>query len=306
MSTPENAKPAWAGAVYQTEYTHTTVTVGISLIRKGGFVAMWRSPETLEMLTHSHHHKAFVLLTVIAIRARYSQSKSLDGLHPGEALIGDYKKYGLTRKEYRTALAKLEGWHFVATKKTNKGTIVKLLENPIYEYDFKLGDQAKGQQRAIAGPSRGHQGATNNQVVIKEPSNKEREGPLSLDAAIARYAPLYPDKDVKGSLTKFHLKEGRVLLPAFIETWLGSEQKAVKKPRGAKHEKSKPDPTGWQEWVVENYPGAEGTAFSKCEKEHPDIVREFQHHRKKTTRRTEADRDRENTGLEYTQPIKIL
>lgn len=102
---------------------------------------------------------------------------------------------------------------------------------------------------------------------------------------------------MKSSLTKFHLKEGRVLLPAFIEPWLGNEQKAAKKPRAAKHEKSEPDPSGWQEWVVENYPGAEGTAFSKCEKDHPDIVREFQQHRKTKTRRTEADRDRENTGL---------
>jgi hypothetical protein len=227
-------------------------------------------------------------------------------LRTGECLIGDFENYGLTRQEYRTALQKLQDWHFITIRPTSIGTVVKLLENPIYEYDFQPGNNLVNHQATIEPPSSNHRATTNNQVVTKEPSNKEREEPLSLDAAIAHYTPLYPDKDVKASLTKFYLQERRVLIHRFIGPWLEKEQKAVKKPRAAKHEKSDPDPMGWQEWILETYPGAEGTAFSKCQKEHPDIVQEFQRHRKTKPRRTEADRDRENTGLEYTQPIKIL
>jgi hypothetical protein len=57
-----------------------------------GFIKLNRTSETLELLNDPH---AFVLLTVIALRARRTEEFNLHNLQPGEALIGDHKKYGL-------------------------------------------------------------------------------------------------------------------------------------------------------------------------------------------------------------------
>ena len=104
---PRNEKPAWAGAVYTTEYT-TAATVTVTAVyakRTGEYIATWRDPAVFEMLADPRHHKAFILLTFIALRARYSKSQStINGLSTGECLIGDFESCGLTRQEYRTAL----------------------------------------------------------------------------------------------------------------------------------------------------------------------------------------------------------
>jgi hypothetical protein len=150
------SKPPWAGPVYQPEYTTAGVTVRIPITRKGGYVATWRAPEIFDMLAKAKHHKTFILLTVIALRARYSESQSYDGLHPGEALLGDYKEYGLTRQQYRTGLKQLEKWGFLTIKTTTKGTIVTLLENPIYQYDYKLSNHPPSQQLTIKQPTANH------------------------------------------------------------------------------------------------------------------------------------------------------
>ena len=107
-------------------------------------MALWRSPELFEML--ENYPNAFLLLTLISMRARYSESTSLDELRPGESLIGDYKACGLTEQKYRTAKSQLQRWRFATFRATNKRTVATLLDNRIYEHDYnQTNEQNNGQ-----------------------------------------------------------------------------------------------------------------------------------------------------------------
>ena len=90
-----------------------------------------RSPETLELLQHDA--LAFVLLAIIAHRARWRSEFSTDGLQLGEALIGDCKKCGLTRQQYRTRVARLVEWGLITSRATPKGTIAKLTSTAVFD-----------------------------------------------------------------------------------------------------------------------------------------------------------------------------
>ena len=87
---------------------------------------------------------AFLLLSLIANRARRTNEKDLMiDLEIGEALIGDFFAYGVTRAVYRTDKEYLIRNGFILTTRANRrGTIVKLIDsdifdiNPtIYQYD---------------------------------------------------------------------------------------------------------------------------------------------------------------------------
>ena len=78
-----------------------------------------RSEEAINL--HSNKN-ANHLLSIIAFRASRKGNPVL-GVKPGEAFIGDYKKMGLTHREYRTAITNLVKWGYVTTITTNKGTI---------------------------------------------------------------------------------------------------------------------------------------------------------------------------------------
>jgi hypothetical protein len=219
-SSPEKEAPPGAnqGAKDLRDVNDDDISPADSVKRNGGWFAIWRSPEMFDMVVN--HPKCFLLLTLIAARARYSGSSSLNGLQIGEARIGDFKKCGLTRKEYRTALDKLEAWHFVATKRANKGTIAKLLDNPIYEYEFNPKGQQNGHQRASKGPAEGHQGATNNKETRKqgEQGNKERVV-FSLAEAVDHFQPLFPDIPCKRSLSRLVKEKGKGFL---TESYIGN------------------------------------------------------------------------------------
>jgi len=101
----------------------------------GGFVKLMRTAETTELLEGSPD--CFLLLTIIAFRARRSNGFNRDGLQPGQALIGDYKSYGLTEQRYRTSKVKLEKWRFATFKATTKGTIATLLDSRIYDINIE-------------------------------------------------------------------------------------------------------------------------------------------------------------------------
>lgn len=107
-----------------------------------------------------NHPNAFLLLTLIAQRARRS-NKDADGFEIGWALIGDHEKAGLTRQQYRTALDVLVEHQFIeiicrgwkdktatiestikttikatikaTIKKRAEGTIVKLIDSSIWD-----------------------------------------------------------------------------------------------------------------------------------------------------------------------------
>lgn len=121
------------------------------------FVMLKRSEETIELIKHPH---AFTLLTAIALRARRTDTFNVHNLKVGEALIGDYKNYGLTRQQYRTSLKSLINWGILTIKSTNKGTIATLVTKSIYDINKKPANQ----QLTIKQPTSNQQATTNNNV----------------------------------------------------------------------------------------------------------------------------------------------
>jgi hypothetical protein len=95
-----------------------------------GFIKLNRSPETLELLNDPN---AFVLLTVIALRARRTDEFNIHNLQIGQALIGDHRKYGLSEQQYRSAVKRLRKWGLAAFKPTSRGTIATLIDSRIYD-----------------------------------------------------------------------------------------------------------------------------------------------------------------------------
>ncbi|NLH40692.1 MAG: hypothetical protein GX448_02540 [Planctomycetes bacterium] len=109
-----------------------------------GFIKLNRSPETLELLNDPN---AFTLLTVIALRARRTDEFNIHNLKRGQALIGDYKKCGLTHSQYRTAMKHLGRWGLVAFRPTSRGTIATLLDHRVYDINDSEGDKPVTNER---------------------------------------------------------------------------------------------------------------------------------------------------------------
>jgi hypothetical protein len=98
---------------------------------QAGFVKMTRSDDIIELI--QEWPLAFALAAVIALRARYRPGKSLKGLQPGEAFIGDHQQCGMSEQQYRTCKEKLAQWGFAMFKPTNKGTVAKLTDTRLFD-----------------------------------------------------------------------------------------------------------------------------------------------------------------------------
>jgi len=109
---------------------------------KEGFIKLKRTNETLELLKDT---SAFILLTTIAVRARRANEFTVHDLEPGEALLGDHDRHGLTRQEYRGAQRRLKRWGLAAFKPTTRGTVAKLLNDRIYDVDqaYSISDRRR-------------------------------------------------------------------------------------------------------------------------------------------------------------------
>jgi len=113
------------------------------------FIKFIPSPEAM-WLVHNQAN-AFRLLTIIATLAR-RESGNPDGLQIGEAFIGDWKSYGMSEQNYRTAkdvLVKRQHLKILETNRTRKksttgvttkGTKVKLLTTNVYDINKNDGN----------------------------------------------------------------------------------------------------------------------------------------------------------------------
>lgn len=95
-----------------------------------GFIKLRKTPEARALLRKPN---AFMLLTLIALRAKYSAKHYDPSLLPGEAKIGDYNTIGITRQEYRTALTFLISTGLITIRTTNKGTIAILSDKRVFD-----------------------------------------------------------------------------------------------------------------------------------------------------------------------------
>lgn len=95
-----------------------------------GFIQLNRSPELQSLI--KVRHTAFVLLTMIALRARRTNDEYFDDLQIGEAYLGDYESYGVTESVYRADKKFLEKYKLVTFKPTTKGTIARLVSTDYF------------------------------------------------------------------------------------------------------------------------------------------------------------------------------
>lgn len=128
-----------------------------------GFVALTRGDVVLELIRANSD--AFLLLTQIAVRARWKEGFNAHGLGVGEAFIGDYKAIGLTRQKYRTAQVFLAKHGFSTFKPTNKGTIAKVTDSRVFDITLDNSNQQTNHQLTIKQPSANHQLTTNEDRV---------------------------------------------------------------------------------------------------------------------------------------------
>ncbi len=134
------------------------------------FVKMLRSPAAKNLRKHPNE---FTLAAGIADRARRSNDVfSEHNLELGEALIGDYKSFGMTERKYRTAKKRLEKWGIATFKATNKGTIARLTDTRVFDINVTESDEQVDRQ-ATNRRRTGDEQATTNKKLKKEKEEKE-------------------------------------------------------------------------------------------------------------------------------------
>lgn len=139
--------------------------------RVGWFRAM-RSREAMELL--KKNPRAFIIAFVIAYRGQWSDTFNQYNLALGEALLGDFENYGMTRQQYRTALAQLEKWGFATVRTTSQGTIAKLTDARLFSISRLESNHQRNQPTTIKQPSSSHQ-ATTTEISTKDKNEKEEE-----------------------------------------------------------------------------------------------------------------------------------
>lgn len=117
---------------------------------------------------------AFLLMSVIAYRAKRTDDFNIDGLKIGEAFIGDYRNFNITEAAYRNAKEQLVRHGLISTRATNKGTVATVLNSEIYDLNIFDSDRQNdtpttGKQRASNEQNNGHTTTNKN----KELKNKE-------------------------------------------------------------------------------------------------------------------------------------
>jgi hypothetical protein len=137
-----------------------------------GYIMLQRSDATWELLGDPN---AFIVLTVIALRARRTNDFSVHGLQTGQALIGDFEAYGLTLGQYRAAKARLERYGLAHFRGTNRGTIARLLSGAVYDINAATSQQANDKPATIKRQTDNKPATTNN----NEKNEKKGKGPPS-------------------------------------------------------------------------------------------------------------------------------
>jgi hypothetical protein len=114
---------------------------------------------------------AFALAAVIAQRARYTIGFHAHNLELGEAFLGDYERYGMSERQYRTAKHLLAKWGLATFKPTNKGTIGKLTDTRLFCIFRSKTDGQNDRQ-----PTGKRQASDEQTTTNKEQKNRRTEG----------------------------------------------------------------------------------------------------------------------------------
>ncbi|MHC4519887.1 MAG: hypothetical protein ACYTAS_14965 [Planctomycetota bacterium] len=132
-----------------------------------GYIMLRRGYSARQLLQDAN---AFILLTVIALRAKRTSGFSVHGLQIGQALIGDFKVFGLTEGQYRAAKVRLKRYGLAHFKGTNKGTVATVLNDAVFDINADAPRRADGEPATNEGHT-DHGRATTN----KNEKNGENE-----------------------------------------------------------------------------------------------------------------------------------
>jgi hypothetical protein len=201
------------------------------------FIKFIDSEETRYLI--EHHPNAFLLLTIIALRARRI-SGNPDGLEIGEAHIGDYKKCGIeTEKKYRTAKKILEQRGHLkihetcrnrkkgATGRATVGTKIKILSSSVWDINYEEEGDIKGDRGATEGRPRGdeQERRKNDKKEEKEKIKKEKP-PISEKIAFKEFVFLTEQEHAK--LLALHGQQKLENLLEILNSHKGSSGKQYK------------------------------------------------------------------------------
>lgn len=109
-----------------------------------GWLKAHRNPDALELAALNPF--AFTLLYFIAYRAQRTNRFNRYNLKPREALIGDFKKMGMTEQNYRTAKAILTKHGFATFTPTTRGTIATLCSSSVFDVNLENGNGPTNRQ----------------------------------------------------------------------------------------------------------------------------------------------------------------
>jgi hypothetical protein len=117
---------------------------------------------------------AYVLATVIALRGRWNHDDlNPDGLDIGEALLGDFKNYGMTRQQYRGALKTLVKLNLATRRTTRSGTIARLADYAIFGPPRQQAG-ARDNQRSTTKQPRVNQPPATNKAITEANQSEEQ------------------------------------------------------------------------------------------------------------------------------------
>ena len=144
------------------------------------FIALHCGDETSALL--SQHPNAFLLLTQIAMRAKWKDC-SITRLKAGQAFIGDWREAGLkSEKAYRHAKTILSDCKLATFQGANKGTIATLADSKVFSISADgrggQGGELTDSPGADKGRSKGGQGATNHTDTQNTPSTPTERASL--------------------------------------------------------------------------------------------------------------------------------
>ena len=136
-----------------------------------GWIKLNRGTSTNELLKRP---KAFTLLSAIALRAWRSSAFNEKGLVLGEAFMGDHHNQGLTRGEYRANLRYLEKHGFITIRTTNRGSVVKLQPQQVFDINADLSNPPNDRQATTKQPASNHRATTNKKGNKLKNHNNEK------------------------------------------------------------------------------------------------------------------------------------
>lgn len=139
----------------------------------GGWFRAMRTPEAWELNIAAPN--AFRLAWVIAYRGQYRDGFNHHNLKLGEALLGDFKAYGMTQQQYRTAKAQLAQWHFATFRATSRGTIGKLIATRLFSI-FRLEGNEQNNKQATSKQRAGNERLTTTKNLRTEERKELKTG----------------------------------------------------------------------------------------------------------------------------------